>query len=78
MYHVTEAIKTNIMNIEDFDSQINETFSQNFPDMKEYFELTKIKAEKIMDDKNIDEDVVINKFRCKIQTFVFFTTFFFI
>ena len=66
------------MIIEDLDSQKNDTFSQNFPDMKEYFELTKIKADKIEDDKNEDEDVVINKFRCKIQTFVFFTTFFFI
>ena len=48
----------------------NEALSQNFTDMKEYFRLTKIRVDKIEDYKNENEDVIINKFRSKIQASV--------
>ena len=68
MFHVTGTIKRNIQKITDFDSKKNEVFSQNIPDMKEYFKLTKIRVDKIEEDENKNEDVVINKFKSKIQT----------
>ena len=69
MFHVTGTIKKNIKKITDLDSKKkNEAFSQNIPDMKEYFRLTKIRVDKIEEDENDNKDVVINKFRSKIQT----------
>ena len=68
MFCVTGTIKRNIKKIADLDLLNNEIFSQNIPDMKEYFELTKIRVDKLEEDKNEneDEDKVINKFNSKI------------
>ena len=59
-----------MMKINDFNSKKNEAFSKNMPDMKEYFKLTKIRVDKIEDYKNENENVIINRFRSKIQASV--------
>ena len=69
MFHVTETIKRNIRKITDLDLKKDMVFSQNIPDMNQYFELTKLRVEKLEDSKNENEDEVINKFRSKIQAF---------
>ena len=69
MFQVTGTIKKNMKKITDLDLQKEEAFSQNIPDMKEYFKLTKIRMDQIEEVKNANEDLIIKKCRSKIQTF---------
>ena len=50
---------------------MNKVFSQNIPDMKKYFESIKIRVNEINEDKNKNEDAVINRFKSKIKNLVF-------
>ena len=68
MFHVTGTIEGMIKKITEFDLKMKRVYSQNIPEMIEYFESIRNRVSKIEEDKNGKDEEVIDRFKSKLQT----------